>query len=353
MSTNVKDMDERMEWGYLPPELLPTIGKCLDTRIDVLRFRSVCNSWRSSIPPSLPFNSPCFPHPYPYRLYPVELLSSKRATAYLCESTIYSLQSLNPSTPDEGFLLIKDEDSNSGKLRRLDGHRNWYKMKSLNLLDFRVLEVTKVYTLKCQYPRLNINKVLKFPNSARTNVNDCAVLFVYTNGKLGFAKCGDEKYTLIGDLGIGYDDIIVYKGQFYVVDSLGIIWWIRSSLKLVKFSPQLCGLNLGFRKHLVESCGALYVVDRYKDRKCLPKVYKLDEEQGRWDLEKSLGDRAFVLGLDGCFSVSAEEFSGYKRNCIYFVFQFETFVYHLEEHQEETNQGTKLSNKYRILNFNS
>ena len=132
-------------------------------------------------------------------------------------------------------MLIKVEDSNSGKLRLLDGHRNWYKMKSLNLLDFRVLEFTEVYTLKCQYPRLNINnKVLKFPKSARTNVNDYAVLFVYTNGKLGFAKCGDEKYTLIGDMGIRYDDIIVYKGQFYVVDSLGIIWWIRSSLKLVK-----------------------------------------------------------------------------------------------------------------------
>ncbi len=61
-------------------------------------------------------------------------------------------------------------------------------------------------------------------------------------------------------------------------------------------------------------------------------MYKLNEEltyvgEWRpwdwhpWDLVKSLGDRAFVLGNDCGFSVSAEEFSGYERNCIYFTDQ--------------------------------
>ena len=128
-----------------------------------------------------------------------------------------------------------------------------------------------------------------------------------------------------------YDDIIVYNGQFYVINSLGIVSWIdHSSLKLVQFLPPLCGL--GSQKHLVESCGALYVVDGYLDKErrraennvfykrggdCAEligfKVYRFDEDWGRWELKESLGDRAFVLGNDCCFSVMTKELSGYKR----------------------------------------
>ena len=134
-----------------------------------------------------------------------------------------------------------------------------------------------------------------------------------------------------------------------MIDTLGNISWINnSSLKLVPFLPSLCGL--GSQKHLVESCGALYVVDRYfnKERRRVehtnryvkgcdgPKgvdsiVYKLDEEWGRWGLEKSLGDRALVLGNDCCSSILAKEFTGYKRNCIYFNDQNETHVFNLED----------------------
>ena len=61
------------------------------------------------------------------------------------------------------------------------------------------------------------------------------------------------------------------------------------------------------------------------------KVYKLDEEWGRWELEKSLGDQALVLGNDCCLSILAEEFIGYKRNCIFFNDQNETHVSNLED----------------------
>ena len=134
-----------------------------------------------------------------------------------------------------------------------------------------------------------------------------------------------------------------------MIDTLGNVSWIdNSSLKLVPFLPPLCGL--GSQKHLVESCGALYVVDRYfnKERRRVEhtnwyvrdcdgpkvvdfKVYKLDEEWGRWELEKSLGDRALVLGNDCCLSILAEEFTRYKRNCIFFNDQNETHVFNLED----------------------
>ena len=61
------------------------------------------------------------------------------------------------------------------------------------------------------------------------------------------------------------------------------------------------------------------------------KVYKLDEEWGRWELEKSLGDRALVLGNDCCLLILAEEFTRYKRNFIFFNDKNETHVFNLED----------------------
>ena len=137
-----------------------------------------------------------------------------------------------------------------------------------------------------------------FPNSPQTNVHASAAFVIFNDGKLGFAKSGDKKLILVDRNSFDYDDIIVYKGQFYVINSLGIVSWIdHSSLKLVQFLPPLCGL--GSQKHLVESCGALYVVDGYLDKErrraennvfykrggdCAEligfKVYRFDEDWG-------------------------------------------------------------------------
>ncbi|GMY11139.1 putative F-box protein At1g65770 [Fagus crenata] len=309
-------MADRVECSDLPMELLPTIIKSLETRIDVLQFRSVCNSWRSNCPPFIPASPLEFPHP----------------------ATLYLMQRLKPSTSDDNKgMLIKVEETNSS--------RNRYEPNSLNLMDFRALELTKSYTLICQrssfsfrrfnrvFPMRGLNKVVKFPNSARINVNDSAVFIVYSNGKLGFAKCGDENMSIVGDCCM-YDDIVVYKGQLYVVDRWGRVWSIRSSLELVPFSHLIDGSDLCSRKYLVESCGALYVVDKERRSRhgTTPEVYKLNEEElGRWDFVNSLGDRAFVLCNDCCFSISAEEFSGFKRNCIYFTEQNGTRVFNLED----------------------
>ncbi|KAM3709923.1 hypothetical protein ACJW31_02G211300 [Castanea mollissima] len=359
-------MDEvRVEWSDLPKELLPTIGKSLDTRIDIVRFRSVCNSWRSSVPSN---NSPRFPIKFPY---PSTISSSTAPT----QTPAISAKTL--SIYYKAWLVKVEQDSNTGcKLRFFDPISNRriairYPNITLNLLEFRVIELAKAYTLRLR-DRVGVvrigstneivepilpsdssircmTKVVMFPNSPWTNVNDPAVFVIFGAGRLGFAKPGAESLTVVGNNGFEYDDIILYKGQFYAIDTLGNVSWIdNSSLKLIPFLPPLCGL--GSQKHLVESCGSLYVVDRYfnKERRRVEhtnryvrdcdgskvvdfKVYKLDEEWGRWELEKSLGDRAFVLGNDCCLSISAEEFTGYKRNCIYFNDQNETHVFNLED----------------------
>lgn len=358
-----KAMDEDVvHWSDLPEELLRYIGKSLDAGIDVLRFRSVCASWRSSIPP-LRQISPRFPF---------ASSNGKAVDAFVSQSTIYRLEpsdeNPNPSASSSSSSkawLIKVEQSETGQIVRLLNplsclHTRFLPAsfpKLINLMDFRVIEVSKAY--KLQYssgsPIYGASKVVVYPNSAWTSVKDCMIFALYDGGKLGFAKYGAEKWTLVDDDNSHeYDDIIVYKDQFYVIDWLGIVSWIEcSSLKLIQFFPPLCGL--GTQKHLVESCGEFYVVDRYFNRKrrgrylhenmnhnfrrylVCPrtvdfKIYKLDQECGDWVMVQNLGDRVFFLGNDSSFSVSAREFGGCKGNCIYFTDENDIGVFYLEDH---------------------
>ncbi|KAJ1403888.1 F-box protein [Sesbania bispinosa] len=139
----------------------------------------------------------------------------------------------------------------------------------------------------------NVRKVVLFPSFP---VEGRMVFPLYQDGKLGVSKIGDhQNWTIIEEDDDGkarYDDIILHKGQVYVVNKWGTIFWIDcSSFKLVQFSPVLWAF--GKRKQLVESGGSLYVVDMFIEGE--PdnprgmsyevvdiKVHKLDEEWGRW-----------------------------------------------------------------------
>ena len=84
-----------------------------------------------------------------------------------------------------------------------------------------MVEVGKVYKLEysSDVNIAGVNKLVLFPNSAMTSCVEDAVIFaLFHEGKLGSVKYGDENWTLVDDHNFYYDDIIVYKGQSYVVD---------------------------------------------------------------------------------------------------------------------------------------
>ncbi|KAG5050805.1 hypothetical protein AAZX31_02G041500 [Glycine max] len=351
-------MDGKVDWSELPIELWPKIGKSLENHMDIVRFRSVCESCRSSMPPPLP-NSPSFPMQIPHPLnHSIETLLNQ-ATVYVIEPTdANGASKLEPLPVSSKGWLIKVEESKNHNhnhpltlLSPISDRKIVYPHGTnspvlWNLLEFRVIELCKSYTTNISSAA--VSKVVFFPNSPWIGAQDSVACCIFLEGKLGFMKHGDEKWTLVDNKNFFYDDVIVFKGQFYVTDDRGTISWIdTSSLKLVQFSPPLCGL--GDKKHLVESCGSLYVVDRYYESEtsrrrnyvggredrvaavvCF-KVYKLDEEWGKWVDVKNLGDRAFVLGNSCSFSVSAKELTGYQENCIYFTDIFDVRVYNLDD----------------------
>jgi hypothetical protein len=81
----------------------------------------------------------------------------------------------------------------------------------------------------------------EFPYSTSANVDECSVFMIFGNEKLGFAKFGDDKLTFVVERS-KYDDIIVYKGQFYVIDRQEVVSWIEcSSLKFVATNILISG----------------------------------------------------------------------------------------------------------------
>ncbi|XP_040375231.1 F-box protein SKIP23 [Rosa chinensis] len=279
-------MDITVDWSNLPVELWPLIGEKLELCIQSLQFRSVCHSWRScaSLPP---FTSSEIPSP--------------------------------------------------------------------------ILRWTHLLPLpKHRLP----------PTEPLHVITGAAVVWMLVGqGRRVRHNASSES-----------DHLQANQGQPYVVDSLGYVFTIDvSSEVIVKISSKVIGF--GGRKHLVESCGELYVVDMYFDQEQnkqegagveldfslfvrwrhgrhqryqsgelkvvdfkVCKLELLNGELGRWVEVKSLGDRAFFLAMDCCFSVSAQELAGCRGNCIYFsdennvnlalreVTRPESFMFYLEDH---------------------
>ncbi|XP_004287753.1 PREDICTED: F-box protein SKIP23-like [Fragaria vesca subsp. vesca] len=373
-------MDITVDWSNLPVVLWPLIGEKLKLRIEFLRFRSVCNPWRSYLPPFHPSTTPPPQFPLPS--------SSDGPTSFLSQNTVYLLRPpATSSPPSSGGWLVKVEECDRMLLRNPITSRR-IRSGCFNLLEFDMVELGKSYFLR--YIRgsgsaCGLKKVVVMPSE----IGECAILVISDKGNLGFARSGDQKLRWFSHEGSVIDDVGFYKGQSYVVDSLGCVFRITmSSHEMVKISSKVVGL--GGRKHLVESWGELYVVDRYFDEEQSKqegngleldlrifgrrrgryrrfrsgelkvvdfKVYKLewgDGELSRWVEVNSLDDQVFFLANDCSFAVSAQELAGYKGNCIYFtdendvnlalreVTRPESFVFDLENRSIQKLESSQI-----------
>ncbi|KAJ7944091.1 F-box protein SKIP23-like [Quillaja saponaria] len=352
--------ETRPPWSNLQKDLLADIANRLDSRTEVLYFRGVCTTWRDAVP--LPKTS-SIPQPLelPYPISPNPALNPKFVGHFaLIENTVYCIQPLN-ETSDNGrkktpksWLVNIEYSEEVGKVRYLDPFSPFWNRnlsgKVLNLLDYKVFEVSKVYNLQFVGTGENPENEISIHEMDSITIRKVVlsndpflVMAIHTDAELGIWKMTDNTWINIDDghEHSHYVDIAYHKGKFYAGDSMGHDISVDFSLKITEvLRPFSRGFSGGLAKYLVKSSGDLLLVHKYVDPEFhyatdsesdsdfggvdldYPfyfQVYKLNEEENRWRFVESLGDRAIILGYYGNFSVSAREFPGCKSNCIYFT----------------------------------
>ncbi|KAG7658552.1 hypothetical protein ISN44_As01g055200 [Arabidopsis suecica] len=344
-----------VDWSTLPAELLHFIAARSFSLVEYKRFSSICVSWHSSVSgvkknpfarrPLIDFNP----------IAPSETLLgdhvySSNPGAFLSRAAFFRVTL--SSSPSKGWIIKSDLDTNSGRFHLLNPLSRFplrISSKSLDLLDFTVSEIQESYAvLKDAKGRLPNPG---YQRSALVKVKEGED---HHHGILGIGRDGTINYwnenVLNGfkQMGHHFSDIIVHKGVTYVLDSKGIVWCINSDLEMSRYETSLDeNMTNGCRRYymrFVDCCGELYVIKRLpkensRKRKSTLfqfsrtagfKVYKIDKELAKWIEVKTLGDNAFVMATDTCFSVLAHEYYGCLPNSIYFIEDLEPKVFQLD-----------------------
>ncbi|KAG7585365.1 hypothetical protein ISN45_Aa02g007220 [Arabidopsis thaliana x Arabidopsis arenosa] len=277
--------------------------------IELKRFRSICKTWRSSVSTT---DTPLSTNPL-IKLKPL-VISDQQPQPLRVPLTRLLL-------PRHSLLLLYSRMAY--KIRR--GHQSRHSPSSSP-------------SLTPPFASLVSNNKAAFGFKKLVLAGRDRVFGIGFDGKVRYWN--GEIWTRIKDQIGEFVDIMVLKGLIYALDSQGIVWWISSySLSI-------------FRECLKRKAGSLdddnayvgvvpritnVIHDDVGNEKCKVverecpktvgfKVYKVDEELGKWVEVKSLGDSAIVVATDTCFSVLAREYYGCVPNSIYFIDEKEVEV---------------------------
>lgn len=336
------------DWSQLPKELLHLISERLDSALYLLRFRSVCSTWRSSIS-----NHHHHHHlPFKFPLLSNTDSNNNASTFSLSKRTLFlitppSHQTLRP-------WLIKIGQDSRGRTHL------WHPLSrdppiSLlpHVLDFNHLRVSDLgpeFVLGHSPPlspntSLYMEKVVAATWQGKQQGPDFALLTIHVSGKLALFRSGDDRWTVIPDMPAPYDDVCIFRGRPCAVDGTGRTVAVRPDSTVELVAEPVFG---GDKKLLVESNGELLLVDKYLSSDCFCSVFeddddddgddyydgeiygvgweravrfdvfRLEEKEKRWVELTSLGDRVLFLGDDCAFSASASDLCVAKGNCVIF-----------------------------------
>ncbi|KAL3613917.1 hypothetical protein CASFOL_041991 [Castilleja foliolosa] len=340
------------DWSILPTELLHLISQHLPASIDLLRFRSVCANWRAaaSPPPSTVARFPILPN---------SGISETSWGFHLSKRTIYSLQPPLANEPSWIIKLERDFPARMHLLNPIAGSQfNPLPVNFPRVFDFfntRVRELGVEYALQYINFRPTANSIgeagnLYMEKVAFMNNSDggFTILTIHVSGKLVVLKSGDEKWKLVDDMPLPYDDVILWEGKFYGVDNTGRLVLVNTvDLNVTVVANSVFG---GDKKFLVDLNGELVLadtylsvgpvddlgfnegVDFYEELDCVMsertvkfKVFKLDGNAEKWMEVSDLGNMILFLGDNCTFSASNIEAFGDDRckgNCIVFTDQY-------------------------------
>ncbi|CAN8229247.1 unnamed protein product [Cochlearia groenlandica] len=314
-------MSKLVEWSDLPEELIGLVAQRLSSNVDVLCIRSVCKQWRSAVAASNRFSNP----------FKRKLTCFKRRKAEL-SPTIYCRVSV--PCCDKGWLVKTRQDSASTKinlLSPLSQKRISPFSKTLNLLEFEVKEIQHSYNIQCSSKQNQLTSK-RYTRVVYVDDNMCLVV---ANSEIWCCKKGDRAWKQIKNEQVEYfSDVIVHKGLIYALDEFqGAVWLIISlhELGIYQHRPSSIRYHNGYSKdkRLIEYDGDLCIVYSFyhfypynrldNESTAGFMVFKYDEELVKWVEIRCLGDKAFVIGDDCCFSVLATDFHGCLEDSIYFM----------------------------------
>ncbi|KAH7848404.1 hypothetical protein Vadar_002336 [Vaccinium darrowii] len=269
-----------VRWSELPLDLLTSIGTRLDNRIDVLRFRSVCSSWRNSIPPF---------RKWPHRRF---TLPNRRGSLRLTRTTVLRLQPIHTppdSPPPKPWLIRVSESSKTRLLNPLfDMEIKPLTPLLVNLSQFRISEIGRSYQVKYvdladfgfftnaeeDWP-IRFDKVVFLSDIDRTgggrNTDDAVVVALQSHhhifgGHLAAIKLGEDEFMPIAYSTVNeFHDIIHFNDLIYAVDVYGNCYTVDSLLNISLIVPHTNG-QLAGKKNLVESARELIMVERFSTK---------------------------------------------------------------------------------------
>lgn len=329
-------------WSELPSELLQEIAQKQTNYVDYISTRAVCKSWRVAIA-KRPHNLLSQP---PFLLLPYHQSSPNQRGFYnITDGKTYSLElpeayEKRCCGTSHGWLIMVEESPAIFLLNPLtrariglpslssfptfptkivfENSRNLNK----NLIAREKLHIRDTFVVKA---------IVSADPSLTTNFMVVVIYGLTEN--LAFCRSGDAAWTPIIDETSPpprYKDVMFREGNLYVVDQMG-----RISICNVENTPTMIHVadpppippRMGYKQWYLSSLNEeLLLLGRY--RKVIPdyeyrtdrfEVYKLDVNGGSWLKVESLGDKILFLGWNSSLSISAQNYTNCKGNCIYFA----------------------------------
>ncbi|KAG7570515.1 F-box domain [Arabidopsis thaliana x Arabidopsis arenosa] len=357
-----------VDWATLPNDMLVLISKSLESSFDLVKFRSVCSSWRNAaaepkrrlLPlqdfPIIPGNGG--------RLFPDSALGFRLSQRIILLIKPHHEQA--DSIIGGWLIKVKEDFHIPRKLslpHPLADYSRFFPRRFSRVLDmskFKVREMGREFNLHCldtggysfnsPYTQKTVVKYLDSDEESRFVLLTILVSgYLDVSGKLAVFTSWDQAWTVINEDGC-FCDVILFHGCFFAVEDDGRTVVVDfSSMKLTMVASPVFG---GEKKVLVESCGDLLLVDMYLGIKFDAislwnfeeedymehngvfgneithkiKVFKLVEREKSWVEVKDLGDKILFLGDESTFSASASDILPLYGGSVFFhgfVFDWE------------------------------
>ncbi|KAK2368751.1 F-box protein SKIP23 [Trifolium repens] len=225
------------DWSLLPTELLQLISQKLNSDFYLLRFRSVCSTWRSSIP-NYPPN-----HHLPFKLPPLPLYTDN-SICYLLKHTIFLIKPTTipiPHQPQQILqpLLIRIGPNKNGKIHLwhpldLDYHLPFHFPDEVVVFDFNhisIVDLGHVFVLEGRdCPRYDKVVAATYPGEQQPHI----VTYGYARDACNIFRPGyDDDWMEIPNLSMCYfGDICNFKGRTCVADDVGETVMVRPDLSV-------------------------------------------------------------------------------------------------------------------------